>query len=111
MIPARYREDEKIIAHTIEQIKKDFDRHLPKLVFSGNPAIVFEELKVQVSTALKIIYSQDRLSFKPLLYKIDIREPDMTYISFEELAEKVIHREFKKVLTRKFYSKNSPGKK
>ena len=103
--PERFREDEKIIRLTIEQIQKDFDSFLPPLIFSGEPALIFDELVIQLSAALKNIHHDNRLALQPLLYKIDIREAFPEKDEFKPLARKIIEREFKKVLTRKFFSK------
>jgi hypothetical protein len=99
-----YRQDKEIIGQTIEQIKKDFDRHLPDLVLSGNASTIFEELKHQIEPIIKSLHKNNRTVLRVLLYKIDIKEADISSLSYAEMAEKIIQREFQKILTRKFFS-------
>ena len=92
----------------IEQIKKDFSTLLPEFVFSGIKSELFSELSQQVSDALENIFKNHKSTFQALLYRVDITESDARRamkISFDALAEKIIQREFQKVLTRKYYSK------
>src|SRR5437899_3214109 len=110
MIPEKYRHDEEIIRLTIEQIKKDFGEHLPELVFSGIKTALFEELSTQLSEVLKNIRKNNPSAFRSLMYRVDIKESEVVKTSsaknsFEALAEKIIQREFQKVLTRKYFSK------
>ena len=111
--------DEEIIRLTVEQIKKDFGTYLPELTFSGNKVALFKELTEQISNALKVIRKNNTVAYRSLLYKVDIRESEVSKLEsenagrlpatpgsfFEVLAEKIIQREFQKVLTRKYYSR------
>ena len=107
-IPDAWREDEEIIRLTIEQIRKDLGSGLPELVFSGDPSSVFEELTLQLTPYLKSLYQTGYSRLQGVLYRVDItgrdRQPYPAHY-FEELARRVIRREFQKVLTRKFHSK------
>jgi len=112
LIPEKYRKDEQIIRLTIEQIIKDFGSLLPELVLSGNNSTLFDELTTQISAALQQIGKSNRTGFQSLMYRVDIKERDFIKLSsgkksFDELAEKIIQREFQKVLTRKYFSKKT----
>jgi hypothetical protein len=100
----KYRHDKEIIRLTIEQIKKDFGSYLPEIILTGNSETVFEELKNQIESVLKSLNKENKIILRGLLYKIDVKETDISAGSFTELAEKIIQREFHKVLTRKFFS-------
>jgi hypothetical protein len=108
MIPEKYREDEDLVRRTIEQLNKDFGPHLQELRFSGNRHMLFEELVIQVSAALKLLRSTHPLALKSVLYRADVREIDIPASLSEKdiyaLSEKIIKREFQKVLTRRFFS-------
>src|SRR5438034_754662 len=99
-----YMHDKEIIRLTIEQIRKDFGSYLPEIVLSGNPSFIFEELKNQIEPVLKSFRKRNRSILRSLLYKIDIKESDISSTSPADLAEKIIRREFQKVLTRKYFS-------
>jgi hypothetical protein len=99
-----YRQDKEIIRLTIEQIGKDFGDHLPELVLSGNAATIFDEIKQQMEPVLKSLHKNNRTILRVLFYKIDIKEADISALSYAEMAEKIIQREFQKILTRKFFS-------
>jgi hypothetical protein len=110
LIPEQYRKDEEIIRLTIEQIKKDFGTQLPELTFSGDKSLLFDELSKQISDALKATRKTNLTAFQSLLYRVDIKESVVAETSaakdsFFALAEKIIQREFQKVLTRKFFSR------
>jgi len=108
MIPEKYRGDEEMIRLTVEQIKKDFGNHLPDPVFSGQKEKLFDELALQISTALKDIYKSNPALFKVILYRVDVKESDIPAAlgsaSLQVLSERIIQREFQKVLTRRFFS-------
>src|SRR4029079_11871820 len=99
-----YRHDKEILRLTIEQIRKDFGDHLPELAFTGNPSTTFEELKHQIEPVIKSLHKNNRIILRVLFYKIDIKEADISSLSYAEMAEKIIQREFQKILTRKFFS-------
>jgi hypothetical protein len=107
-LPEKYKEDEEIIRLTVEQIKKDFGTYLPQLDFSGNKSDLFNELSKQLSDSLEDIYKNHKTAFQALFYRVDITESvarKAMGVSFNTLADKIIQREFQKVLTKKYYSK------
>jgi len=100
----KYARDKEIIRLTIEQIKKDFGSYLPEIILSGNPSSIFDELTNQLEPVLKSLSKNNRSLLMALLYKIDVKMADFYSVSIPELAEKIIQREFQKVLTRKYFS-------
>jgi len=108
LIPEKYRDDEEIIRLTIEQIKKDFGTHFPEPQFSGVKEKLFDELVFQVSEALTAIRQSNPLVLKAILYQVDVRENDIQETfhqpSIYSLSERIIKREFQKVLTKRFFS-------
>jgi hypothetical protein len=108
LIPEKYREDEELIRLTIEQLRKDFGSHFPELHFSGQKNQIFTELTVQVAESLKKIRRKNPVIFKVILYKVDVPESAASGLMDQKdcfsLAEIIIQREFKKVITRRFFS-------
>jgi hypothetical protein len=103
----KYRHDVEIIRLTIEQIKKDFGSLLPDLKAPVNADTLFEELKNQIVPVLQFLFKNNRSGLQSLLYRVDILEAEIPAISthfLPELAEKIIRREFQKILTRKYFS-------
>jgi hypothetical protein len=111
-VPEKYRKDLAIIKDTAKQIKKDFNIEHFEIVFSGIEQLAFEELKIQLATLININYSNDKLAFQQLLYRVDIGEKEYKKClllrnskDFENcISELIIRREFQKVLTRRFFS-------
>ena len=108
LLPKEYRGDEELIRLTVEQVKKDFGSHLPGLQFSGQKELLFDELAAQIQTALRHIQKSNTALFRVILYRVDIRESDIPDLNqqnaYFSLAEKIVQREFQKVLTRRFFS-------
>ena len=108
LIPDKYREDEELIRLTIEQLKKDFGSHFPALQFSGQKAMLFAELSTQVAQFLSQIKRTNPILFQSILYRVDVPEREATAFKVQKdcflLAEFIIQREFKKVITRRFFS-------
>jgi hypothetical protein len=103
----KYRYDKEIMRLTIEQIKKDFADLWGNIVISENPDTLFGELTNQIVPILKFLYQTNRNGLRSLLYRIDLKESEITGISasrLPELAEKIIRREFQKILIRKYFS-------
>ena len=109
LIPEKYREDEELIQLTIEQLKKDFGSGFPVLQFSGQKNRLYNELTVQVAASLVAIRKTNPLLFKSVLYRVDVTEKETTGLTDQKdcflLAEIIIQREFKKVITRRFFSR------
>ena len=108
LIPEKYREDEEIIRLTVEQIRKDLGTWCPEFRFSGQKNAIFDELAVQIADTLKLIRKSNPSVLKVILYQVDLKESLVPSASGRDsyfiLAEKVIQREFQKVLTRRFFS-------
>lgn len=108
LIPDKFHADEEIIRLTIEQLSKDLGSFCPEFHFSGQKTAVFEELAIQVTEVLKQIRKENPSSLRAILYKIDVRENEVAATSgpdaLKSLAERIIQREFQKVLTRRFFS-------
>src|SRR4051812_9644679 len=103
----KYRNDKEIIRLTVEQISKDFGSMLPDLILPENSHMLFNELKNKITPVLQSLFQNNRSALRGLLYRVDLRESEIAAISaslLPELAEKIIRREFQKVLTRKYYS-------
>jgi hypothetical protein len=111
MFPEKYQHDKEIIRLTVEQIEKDFGTLLPSLIITEYSFSLFNELKSQIAAALKIISQKNKNDLRALLYRVDINEKEANEIfsssssRYDILAEKIIQREFKKVLTKKFFAK------
>ncbi len=108
LLPEKYRNDEEIIRLTIEQIKKDFGTSLTELIFSGKKEFIFDELTGQITKALSLLRKNNSIAFQSLLYRVDVTEATVAKLPredfFQSLAEKIIQREFQKVLTRRFFA-------
>ncbi len=108
LIPEKYRDDEEIIRLTVQQLIKDLGSLSPEFLFSGQKTTMFEELAIQVAEVLGKIRKSNPALLRVLLYRVDIRESEISGSadpgSLKTLAEKIILREFQKVLTRRFFS-------
>jgi hypothetical protein len=100
----KYAQDKEIIRLTIEQIKKDFGGLLPEIILSGNPSTLFDELKNQIAPVIESLRKNNRTMLRVLLYKIDLKESAISSATNADLAEKIIRREFQKILMRKHFS-------
>jgi hypothetical protein len=109
LIPEKYPEDEELIRLTIEQLRKDFGSHFPAFHFSGQKEKLFGELTVQVAEALQEVRRTNPVFLKVILYQVDVPESVANALKEQKdcfsLAEIVIQREFKKVITRRFFSR------
>jgi len=103
----KYRHDAEIIRLTAEQISKDFGSLLPEVIIPENAEMVFEEIKNQVLTVLQSLHQNNKSALRSLFYRVDLKESEIAAISASALpglAEKIIRREFQKVLTKKYFS-------
>ncbi len=109
----KYKTDFAIIRETAAQVIKDFNMSGIEITFSGNELLAFNELKDQIKPVLSGLYHDQPEHFRNLLYRIDLDERQLTGIlsgnktsSIEDmLAERILQREFEKVLTRRFFSR------
>ena len=108
LIPEKYRDDEEIIRLTVEQLIKDLGSLSQEFLFSGQKTTMFEELTFQVAEVLGKIRKSNPALLRVLLYRVDLKENEVSGStdpnSLKILAEKIIQREFQKVLTRRFFS-------
>jgi hypothetical protein len=108
LIPEKYKDDKEIVRLTIEQIRKDLGSNLTPFIFSGESHRVFEELAAQISLFLEELHRANPSVLKLVLYRVDIPERDAALLlkkkAFFLLSEKIIRREFQKVLTRRYFS-------
>lgn len=107
----RYKQEEEIIRLTAEQVIKDFGVFGIDISFSGIASYAYDELFDQLVAVVIELLHTDYRKLLSLLYHIDLNEKalseaghDQSMTSRAELfAEKILDREFKKVLIRKFY--------
>ena len=108
-IPEKFHEDEELIRLTLAQLQKDFGSPFPELKFSGQKNLLFFELAVQIAESLAEIRKKSPVLFNAILYRVDVTEKETAGIKDQKdcflLAETVIQREFKKVIIRRFFSK------
>ena len=104
--PDHYKRDEEIIRLTIAQLQKDTGADFSQSL-SGNPHTAFDELTATLSVRLEEIHRLGRTALMQVLYRVDLPEKEVPPYSadfYPQLARKVIQREFRKVLIRKFHS-------
>jgi hypothetical protein len=108
----KYRKDLEIIRDTAKQVIKDFNMSGLEITFSGNELTAYEELRSQLTPVLSMLFRNDQSGFQNLLYRIDINERDLNNLLIETgtdifpdaVADLILQREFRKVLSRRFYS-------
>lgn len=108
---ANYKDDEKVIKQTANQIIKDFGIYGIEIQFPSDLNFAYDQLFDQLHDQIKSLLSIDELKLKSLLYTIDL--PEKTIINkmnsskgkelSEIITELVLDREFKKVLTRLYF--------
>lgn len=111
-----FRNREEIIRQVAAQIEKDFSQFGLEVQFSGEVNNAYDELFAQLREHLVWLLDCDYHRLVLLLYQIDLSEkqiinaenkyPDVA--KSELLAELIILRELKKVLTRNYFKEN-PG--
>jgi hypothetical protein len=122
--PATSRDDlqkasrkNELIVETGYQIQKDFAEFGLEINFSGNAAFFYEELFDQMKVHVETIMTESLERFMHFLYRIDISqqniaqyENEMKEAPYNEvIAELIIHRELKKVITRDYFRQKSQG--
>jgi len=109
-----YKTRKELIRQTAEQIIRDFGRFGFDVFFSGNTEMAYEELFSQMETIINDLLNHNFEKLLSLLYQIDVSErkiyeKELDYPEFskaEIIAELVIYRELKKVITRNYYKTN-----
>ena len=107
-----YRHDLELIRQTAEQTIRDFELVGIDIHFSGNEETAYEELKNQITPALKKFIGEQNSRFWTLLYRVDIPEEHLNRLlkqqsiaDFpEKLAALILEREFLKAVTRRYFS-------
>lgn len=108
--PEKYRHDLEIVRATAEQLIKDFQLFGFEIRFSGDPFTAYDELRAQLVPVIDRLQREDPLLFQSLLYRIDLDERlfkkklSSSDDHLDHFADLILQREFKKVLTRKFFS-------
>ncbi|MBI9066972.1 MAG: hypothetical protein JEZ09_06745 [Salinivirgaceae bacterium] len=105
----------EIIEETIQQIMKDFGMFGMDIVFSGDIENAYFEIFNQVVYQIEDLFRISSSRLLAVLYQIDISNeqiekahnitPDSTLQ--EVVAEQIIQRELKKVLTRRYFKLNT----
>jgi len=109
-----YKTRKELIRQTADQIIKDFGMFGLDIFFSGVSEMAYDELFSQMVIHINDLLNQDFQKLVSLLYQIDVSEKQIVikeiefpgYSKAEILAELVIHRELRKVITRNYYKTN-----
>jgi hypothetical protein len=108
-LPEEFRHDLQIIRETAEQIRRDFQNDEINFIFSGDNYNAFDELRNQLVPFIRNL-QKNASALNALLYRVDISEGELRKAmnnsalpNDEILAELIIRREFKKVLTRRYF--------
>jgi hypothetical protein len=112
-----YKTKTEMIRQTVEQVIKDFTMFGMDVEFTGHTDMAYPEMFRQLSSHVSHLLEIDPHRLSALLYQVDLGENKIMEASSlhpewtlpEVIAELVIHRELKKVLTRNYY-KNNPDK-
>jgi hypothetical protein len=108
LLPEKYRTDFEIVRETAEQVIKDVQLSGFDLRFSGDPLSAYSELRQQLLPILQDLHKSDSSAFQALLYRIDLSESEFARLPrgadfYGQLTDKVLQREFKKVLIRRYF--------
>jgi hypothetical protein len=112
--PEKFRTDFQIVRETAEQIIRDLNIYELQITFSGNDKLAYDELKSQLLPYITALFRNDKNAFQSMLYRVDISEnkfrallknPVPSEIE-KSITDLIIEREFKKVLTKRFFSGN-----
>lgn len=106
-----YKNQPEIIRQTLQQVQKDFGMFGFEVLFSGNAEADYKEMLVQLSDYVAVFMENDCHQFTALLYHIDVGEGKIEQALEQNseqsmadvIAELVMHRELKKVLTRNYF--------
>lgn len=110
----KYKNEKEIIELTVRQVIKDFGMFGVDVHFSGNTFSAYDELFEQLSIIIAELLKNDYNKLQAILYQVDqnpkkIFDEDDHIPLEEKITEKILNREFQKVLTR-IYFKNNPDK-
>ena len=111
-LPEKLNQEQKLVAATIAQIKKDFLNNGLELALEADSAIQYNSLVAELAESIEWLFENDRHRLMQLLYRIDLPEFRLAEIlsSTEEtavckaLADLIVRREAQKVIIRNFYS-------
>jgi len=112
-----YKTKTEVIGKTVDQFIKDFTMFGMDIEFTGNTALAYEEMFIQLTSHVSRLLEIDSHRLSALLYQVDLGENKVMESSVlhpewslpEVITELIIHRELKKVLIRNYY-KNNPDK-
>ncbi len=103
------KKKEEIIKLTASQIIKDFGVFGMEVNFSGITRYAYDELYKQLEVFIDELMNRNPEKLQSLLYHIDLKEKDLRTLMYSNelsaaaVTEKVLDREFFKVLTRIYF--------
>ncbi len=103
------KKKEEIIKLTANQIIKDFAVFGMEVNFSGITSYAYDELSKQLEVFIDELMNRNPEKLQSLLYHIDLKEKDLRILLYSNelsaaaVTEKVLDREFFKVLTRIYF--------
>jgi len=103
------KKKEEIIKLTANQIIKDFGVFGMEVNFSGIVRYAYDELYKQLEVFIDELMNRNPEKLQSLLYHIDLNEKDLRALLYSDelsataVTEKVLDREFFKVLTRIYF--------
>lgn len=108
---APYKLQADIIQQTIHQIIKDFSMFGMEVYFTGNVALVYEEVNRQLSGFVETLMIHDFNKLLALLYQIDLNDETIIMAENEHqdltrhelIAELIVFQELRKVVYRNYY--------
>ncbi|HKK09653.1 MAG TPA: hypothetical protein VJ939_02400 [Bacteroidales bacterium] len=109
-----YKSRADIIEKTANQVIKDFATFGLEVHFSGDAAMAYNELSIQLYGHITVMVENHIEKLQALLYHIDVNEkairraleeyPDWSYA--EIVTEMILQRELKKVAIREYIKEN-----
>ena len=101
-----------LIKATAQQIIKDFSAFGYEINFSGNTETAYQELTDQIMLLIQEMINRNYQGLMSVLYRIDVSEREINnkimncepHEFAEKITEMVVEREFKKVITRWYFS-------
>jgi hypothetical protein len=109
----KYRNDKEIIEATAKQIVKDFSLFGLEINYSEEIVFTWNELYLELENQIRHLLEINSAKILSLLYQIDIPEnkiierveDEKAKLMSEVVAEMIMEREIKKVLTRMYFKK------
>jgi hypothetical protein len=112
---ARYRNDREIVNQTAHQVIKDFVMFGYEINLPADLCFAYDDLFDQLSPVINELSVINISKLYSLLYAIDVNEksikrginkmPEIPF--YEVITHLILERELKKVITRRYFSRNS----